>query len=214
MAHSPLRVALTGGIATGKSRCLSRFETLGAPAIDADEVARMVVEPGTPGYAAVVARFGHAIVGPDGAIDRPALGSLVFADAAARRDLERIVHPAVYTVIERWFDELARWSGARVAIADVPLLYETGHQGDFDRVIVAACAPETQLARLMARDGLAEADARRRIAAQRPIGDKVRLADHVIDTSGTVASTDQQVLEVWAAITGSPVDPSPPPTCS
>ena len=113
MSSQPLRVALTGGIATGKSYCLTRFAEAGAPTIDADALARQAVAPGTSGFAAVVARFGEAVVAADGGLNREALGRIVFADAAARRALEAIIHPAVYAAIERWFDGLAGPGAAR-----------------------------------------------------------------------------------------------------
>lgn len=197
MTRLPLRVALTGGIATGKSHCLARFAALGAAVIDADQLARVVVQPGTPGLAAVIARFGPSIARADGSLDRDALGRLVFADAAARLDLEAIIHPAVYQAIEAWFE--GRLPESSLAIADIPLLFETRHEGDFDHVIVAACTPAQQLERLRAR-GLSDADARQRLASQLPIEEKARRADHVIDTSGSIADTDRQVIEVWEAL--------------
>lgn len=193
------RVALTGGIATGKSHVRSRFEALGVPTIDADVLAREAVAAGTAGLAAVVSRFGPDVLDSAGALDRRKLGAIVFADAAARRDLERIVHPYVRRAMDDWFESL---DGRRVAfaIADIPLLYETGRDAAFDRVVVAACQAETQLRRLMARNQLSEAEARQRIAAQLPIGDKVRRADYVIRTDGTFEETDRQVRDVAAAL--------------
>ena len=197
-----LRVALTGGIATGKSVCLARFAELGAPVIDADVVARDVVEPGTPGLAAIVDRFGPLVLDAGGRLDRRAMARLVFANAAARTALEHIVHPLVYEAIELWFAERAAQTGAvPLAIAGVPLLYETDSAARFDSVIVAACSPEQQLERLMARDHLDEHEARQRIAAQWPIDRKRALADHVIETSGTLADTRERVDHVWAALT-------------
>lgn len=200
------RVALTGGIATGKSVCLRRFEESGAPVIDADVVARDAVAPDTPALAAIVTRFGPSMLRPDGSLDRAALGRLVFADATARADLEHIVHPAVFEAIEDWFDERANDAadgrGPRVAIADVPLLYETGQERRFDRVVVAACSPTQQLERLMARDRMTEDEARRRLAAQWPIDHKRARADLVIDTSGSLAETMANADRVWQALTG------------
>ncbi len=194
------RVALTGGIATGKSYCLTRFAELGAPTIDADLLARQAVAPGTAGFDAVVSRFGEAVRTRDGGLDREALGRLVFSDPAARQDLEAIVHPAVYAAIDRWFAGLSRPEGrVKTAIADIPLLFETGRQGDFDRVIVAACRPEQQLERLIAR-GLSEAEAQKRIDSQIPIEDKARRAHFVIDTSDTEAETKLQVIDIWDRI--------------
>jgi dephospho-CoA kinase len=195
---APLRrVALTGGIASGKSYCLSRFAELRVPTIDADVLAREAIEPGTAAFAAVVARFGPEVVSPDGRLDRAALGRRVFDDTPARRDLEQIIHPAVYATINRWFAALENDAGGHFAIADVPLLYETGHAAEFDAVIVTSCQPEQQLQRLMARGGLTESEARQRISAQLPLADKVRRADYVIDTSGDRSDTDRQVVEVF-----------------
>jgi dephospho-CoA kinase len=189
------RVALTGGIATGKSHCLRRFAKLGVPVIDADRLSHEVLASGAPGFEAVAHRFGPAVV-RGGAIDRDALGRIVFSDADARQALEAIVHPAVYGAIAAWFADLDAGGTADLAIADIPLLYETGHERDFDRVIVVACAPEHQLARVMARDELSEDDARRRIASQMPIEDKRRRADYVIETDDGVAQTDKAVEDV------------------
>jgi dephospho-CoA kinase len=197
----PLRVALTGGIATGKSYCLARFADLGAPTIDADQLARQAIAPGTPGFDAVAARFGATVLRGDGGLDRDALGRLVFAEAAARRDLEAIVHPVVYDAIGQWFARLSQSNASpAVALADIPLLYETGREGDFDKVIVARCEPDQQFARLMER-GLTEEDARRRIASQVPLADKVSRADFVIDTSGDYADTNMQIADIWNVLT-------------
>lgn len=193
-----LRAALTGGIATGKSYCLDRFAALGIPGIDADVLARDAVAPGSPGLTAVVERFGASVLRADGSLDRQALASIVFADRAARADLEAIVHPLVYRRIGEWFVDLPPATPA--ALADIPLLFETGHQHDFDRVVVCACEPDEQLRRLVDRDGLSERDARARLAAQWPIGEKMARADYVIRTDGTFAETDAQVRAVADAL--------------
>ncbi len=190
-----IRVALTGGIATGKSYCAARLAARGIPVVDADQLAREVVRPGTPGLAAITKRFGPGVLRPDGALDRPRLAATVFSDDAGRRDLEAIVHPAVYEAIQGWLRR-AEVAGAPLAVADIPLLYETGRDAQFDRVIVVACTPERQLARVVERNGLSEEDARRRIAAQIPIQEKVKRADHVIRTDGTFEDTDRQVDRV------------------
>jgi dephospho-CoA kinase len=194
-----IRVALTGGIASGKTHCLRALERLGVPVIDSDTLARDAVAPGTPGLAAVLRRFGPVVLQEDGTLDREALGRVVFNDPIAKRDLEAIVHPVVYEKIHRWFDGLAgRAADVPVfAVAEVPLLYETDHADDFDRVIVAACDRATQKRRAMARDHASEADVERRLNAQLPIEEKRRLADYVVDTGGTVEETDRQVVEVW-----------------
>ena len=189
-----VRVALTGGIATGKSYCLERFAALGASTIDADALAREVVTVGSSGLAAIVAAFGSGVLAADGTLDRPALGRIVFTDGKARAALEAIIHPEVYRRIREWFANLP--SGTGVAIADIPLVFETGHNHDFDAVVVAACAPETQLRRVMDRDRLSDSDARARIAAQWPIDEKVRRAHEVIWTDRGFADTDRQVRDV------------------
>jgi dephospho-CoA kinase len=190
-----LRVALTGGIATGKSYCLAKFASFDAPVIDADKLARDAVAPGSPALAAVEARFGRTIMRPDGSLDRAALGRIVFSDRAARADLEAIVHPEVYHRINEWFASMP--PKTRLAIADVPLLFETGHNHDFDRVIVAACSPAEQMHRLVTRDGLTEPDARARLNAQWPIEEKVARGDYIIRTDGTLADTDLQVKKIY-----------------
>ncbi len=189
-----LRVALTGGIATGKSYCLAKLASFGVPVLDADKLAREAVVPGSPALAAVAARFGAAVMRADGSLDRAALGRIVFSDRAARADLEAIVHPEVYHRISEWFASMPK---TRVAIADVPLLFETGHNHDFDRVLVAACTQAEQLRRLITRDGLSEADARARLNAQWPIEEKVARGDYIIRTDGTLADTDEQVKKTY-----------------
>lgn len=193
-----LQAALTGGIATGKSYCLGKFEALGIPTVDADRLAREALAAGSAGLAAVADRFGAAVLLRDGSLDRSALARIIFADRTARADLEAIVHPEVYRRVREWFAMLP--PAARVAIADIPLLFETGHQHDFDRVVVCACSPHEQLRRLAARDGLSEPDARARLAAQWPIDEKVARADYVIRTDGTFPETDAQVRAVAEAL--------------
>lgn len=190
------RVALTGGIATGKSHVRARLAALGVPTIDSDALARDAVAVGSPGLDAVVRRFGRDVLDASGALNRHALASIVFADAAARRDLEVIVHPAVRRAIECWFAALDP-AGVAFAVADIPLLYEVGRERDFDTVIVTAADRETQVRRIIERDGATEAEARQRIAAQLPIEDKVASGDYVIRTDGTLAQTDEQVDAVF-----------------
>src|SRR5262245_47474643 len=186
-----LRVALTGGIATGKSFCLARFAALGVPVIDADALARQAVVLGSPVLGAIAERFGAGVLLPDGSLDRAAMARIVFADRAARADLEAIVHPDVYRRINEWLANLP--AATPLAIADIPLLLETGHEHEFDRVIVCACDSAEQIRRLTARDGLSDADARARLAAQWPIEEKVARADYVIETGGTAANTERQI---------------------
>jgi dephospho-CoA kinase len=189
-------VALTGGIATGKSHVREQFEKLGVPTIDSDVLARQAVAPGTPGLAAVVERFGSGVIDASGALDRHKLADIVFANHDARRALEAIVHPAVRRANAAWFASLDPGQHP-FAIADIPLLYEVNRDTDFDEVIVVAADPEIQVKRVMERDGLSEKEARQRLAAQLPIDEKVRRADYVIRTDGTFADTDRQVKDVW-----------------
>lgn len=189
-------MALTGGIATGKSHVRAQFESVGVPTIDADVLARQVVLPGTTGYTTVVRRFGHEVVDAAGGLDRRRLGAIVFADPDARRDLEAIIHPAVQRATDEWFDGLDS-SEHPFAIADIPLFFEVGRERAFDTVVVAACDPEAQIRRVMARDALTEAEARQRLAAQLPIDEKVRRADIVIWTSGTIEETNRQVRDAY-----------------
>jgi dephospho-CoA kinase len=193
------RIALTGGIATGKSHVRAQFEALGVPTIDADVLARRVVAPGSRGLEAVRSRFGMDVINVSGALDRRRLASIVFADAAARKDLEAIIHPAVQQATDEWFVTLDP-AAHPYAIADIPLLYEIGRQGAFDAVIVAACDPETQVRRVMARDAVSESEARQRLAAQLPIEDKVRRAHYIIRTDGTTEETNEQVRTVYAQL--------------
>jgi dephospho-CoA kinase len=199
-----MRVALTGGIATGKSHVRARFESLGIPTVDADILARDAVAPGSAGLAAVVRRFGTDVCDADGTLNRKKVGAIVFEDPQARHDLEQIVHPYVREMMEQWFDSL---DPERVpfAVADIPLLFEGGREGDFDAVIVTACEAATQLRRLMQRDGLTEAEARQRIAAQWPLEQKIANADYVIRTNGTFDETNRQVDAVASRLRSSTV---------
>jgi len=193
------RVALTGGIATGKTHVRARIEQRGVATIDSDTLAREAVAAGSSGLASVVERFGRDILDADGALNRARLGAIVFADPVARRDLEAIVHPQVRRATDDWFDSLDA-TVHPFAVADIPLLFEVGREGDFNVVIVAACDPETQVRRVMERDGLTESEARQRLAAQLPISDKVNRADFVIRTDGSYAETNEQVDAVLSAL--------------
>lgn len=187
------RVGLTGGIATGKSVVRSELERLGVPTIDADIVARDVVAPGTPALAAILSRFGSGVLDAEGALDRRKLGSIVFADEAARHDLEQIVHPAVKAAIDTWLDSMSDTNN--IAVAVIPLLYEAGRERDFDVVVTTACSADEQLRRVMTRDSLNELQARQRINAQLSTEEKVRRADYAIWTDGTHENTKRQVVE-------------------
>jgi dephospho-CoA kinase len=196
-----LKVALTGGIATGKTYVLDRFRRLGVPCLDADELVHGVEAAGTEATAAIAARFGAGVLAADGSVNRAKLGPIVFADPAARRELEAIVHPAVFRAITAGVRAIELTGTHAFAVVDVPLLFETGANERFDRVIVTACPPDLQIARLKER-GLSEAAVRQRLAAQWPTDEKVARADFVVMTDGTYAETDRQVDEVNKLIGG------------
>jgi dephospho-CoA kinase len=192
-----LRVGLTGGIASGKSTVADALVARGASVIDADVLAREVVEPGTPGLAAVVERFGPDVLDGGGRLDRPRLGSLVFADADARRDLERIIHPAVRAraaALEQQADRAA------VVVHVIPLLVETGQQEDFDVVVVVDVDPATQQERLMARNGLTVDEARARLSAQAGREERLAAADLVVANGGTPDELVVAVGRLWAEL--------------
>ena len=197
-----MRIAVTGGIGSGKSSVSSRLASYGAVVVDADALAREVVEPGTPGLAAVVAEFGPAVLSADGSLDRAALAAIVFHDAERRADLEAIVHPLVGA---RSAQLLAEAPASAVAVYDVPLLAETlatgGSLGEEFDVVVAVAAPvETRVQRLVSR-GLTEEDARARIAAQATDEQRAAIADLVVDNSGDLGALDGLVAELWFTLT-------------
>jgi dephospho-CoA kinase len=194
------RIALTGGIATGKSYVAAKFKEAGVPIIDADVLSREVVAPGTPGLAAVRKRFGPDAVRRDGTMDRVRMAQIIFKDKRARLDLEAIIHPAVQKAIDEFFASLPKRTP--FAVADIPLLFETRRDKQFDQVIVVACPRETQLQRLMDRNKLTKEDAERRLAAQLPIEQKVAKATHVIRTDKSFEDTDMQVADVIRKLSG------------
>jgi dephospho-CoA kinase len=186
------RVALTGGIATGKThvaRRLARHHDV--PVVDSDEIVHEALATGGALVGPVIDRFGEGVRASNGGINRRALGAIVFEDPDARGALERLVHPHVYDRIARWFAALD--PAAAFAVADIPLLFETGHESDFDAIIVTACDPATQIERVIKRDGVTREDAERRVAAQWPIHEKVARASYVVRTDGATAETDRQV---------------------
>jgi dephospho-CoA kinase len=196
-----LKVALTGGIGTGKTHVRARFEARGVPAIDADAVVHEALGPGTAVSSDIEALFGPSILTADGAVDRRRLGAIVFADAAARRSLERVVHPVVFAAISAWFAGFPPGGSPNWGLADVPLLFEVRREWWFDKVVVAACAATEQVRRVMARDALTEAQAKARMAAQWPIAEKVLKADYVVWTDRGADETDRQVGEIYRLLT-------------
>ncbi len=197
-----LLVGLTGSIATGKSTVSRMFAHLGARVLDADLLAREVVMPGQPAYLKIVEEFGQGVVQDDATLDRKALGAIVFAEPARRKRLEEITHPAIAARQQRILSVLDEEAFEGIVIWDVALLFETGGVAKMDRVVVVATDPETELARLMARDGMAEADARARMASQMPVAEKAKRAHYVIDNSGDRAQTEGQVKVVYEALLG------------
>jgi dephospho-CoA kinase len=196
-------IGLTGGIASGKSTVARMLAELGAPVVDADELARRVVEPGQPAWDDIVAEFGRDVLLPDGRLDRKKLGAIVFRDDARRRRLNAITHPRISAASHA---EVAAHvaAGAPVVVYEAALLVENGIHRGLDGLIVVACSPAEQLRRLMARDGLDKAAASERIAAQLPLADKLAVATFVVDTSGPLPDTRKQVEAVWRSLMDSP----------
>lgn len=190
-----MRVGLTGGVASGKSTVSAMLAELGAVVIDADLLAREVVARGTPGLAAVVAEFGEDVLTPDGDLDRPRMGELVFSDPDARRRLESIVHPLVF---ERIVELESEASEDDVVVHDIPLLAESGRAGTFDAVVVVDAPHEVQVDRMVRRRGMTTDEAESRIAAQAPREERLALATHVITNSGSLAQLRSRVEDVWA----------------
>lgn len=194
-----MRVGLTGGIGSGKSTVSALLADRGAVVIDYDLLAREAVEVGTPALARIVERFGPGVLRPDGALDRPALGAIVFGDDEARRDLEAITHPAIGELA--WARDEAAPAGS-ILVHDHPLLVETGLAGLMDFVVVVDLPEETQLDRLVRLRGMSPEDARARIAAQASRDDRRAAADVVIDNSGTPAELAAAVDALWARLRG------------
>lgn len=192
-----MRVGLTGGIASGKSTVSSILSELGAVVIDADLIAREVVAKGTPGLAAVVEAFGPEMLTPEGELDRPRMGALVFGDEAQRRVLESIVHPLVF---ERYAEVEAAAPTDGIVVHDIPLLVESGRAGEFDAVIVVDAPEEVQVERMVRDRGWTEEDARSRIAAQATREQRRAVATYLIENTGTREDLRHQVTEVFEAL--------------
>ncbi|PCN46827.1 dephospho-CoA kinase [Curtobacterium sp. 'Ferrero'] len=198
-------IGLTGGIAAGKSTVSARWAEHGAVVVDADRLARQAVEPGSPGLARVAERFGPSVIAPDGSLDRPALGAVVFADPEARKDLERITHPEVWRLAQQAFDAAEAADPDAVVVYDVPLLAEAAGSRPirFDAVVVVDAPADQRVERLVEHRGMDRAEAERRVAAQVSDAERLALADHVVDATGTVADTVRSADEVWARLTRS-----------
>jgi dephospho-CoA kinase len=190
-----LLVGLTGGIGSGKSTVARMLEERGAVVFDADALARRAVELGSPGYRAVIERFGANVLAPGGELDREALASIVFADAAARRDLEAIVHPEVRRMFGEGVEEYVGTD--RVVVFSAPLLVETGMHTAFEVLVVLSTGEKTQIERLLRDRGMSEEAVRARIAAQAPLQDKAAVADFLIDNEGSREELERQVDRIW-----------------
>ncbi len=187
-----LRLGLTGGIASGKSAVAAMLREMGFAVLDADSLAHRLIEPGNPAYDEVLQEFGQAVLAPGGRVDRAKLSAIVFNDRARLDRLNAIVHPRVAEIVFRQFTEWERAGTRDAAFVEAALLIESGIHKTLDGLVVAWCEPEQQLERLVAR-GLSEAEARRRIAAQLPVAEKLRLATEKIDCSGSLEQTRLQV---------------------
>jgi dephospho-CoA kinase len=195
-----LLVGLTGGIATGKSAVAEVFRALGCVVIDADLLAREVVQPGEPALAEIAREFGPGVLQPDGRLDRKALGTIVFADDGRRRRLEAITHPRIRERLARHLDALTAQRFRGLVIFDAPVIVESGAWRTMDRLVVVVADEPTQIARLMARDGIGRPEALQRVHSQMPLEDKARLAHYVVDNSGDRGATEARVREVHAAL--------------
>ncbi|KQP26372.1 MULTISPECIES: dephospho-CoA kinase [unclassified Aeromicrobium] len=194
-----LQVGLTGGIGSGKSTVSARLSELGAVVVDYDLLAREAVEPGSTALAAIGARFGDDVIAPDGTLDRPALGSVVFADEQARRDLEAITHPAIRELAAA---RVAQAPAESVVVHDHPLLVEMGMAGQCDTVVVVDVPTDVQVERLVEQRGMTEADARARLAAQTSREERLAVADEVLDNSGTREQLLDAVDALWERLAG------------
>ncbi|MBE7414670.1 MAG: dephospho-CoA kinase [Deltaproteobacteria bacterium] len=190
-------VGLTGGIATGKSLVSAEFKRLGARVIDADEIAREVVEPGKPAYGEIVAEFGSPVLNPDGTIDRKALAERVFSDKEALAKLNGITHPRIRARIR---EEIARAGKDELVVIDVPLLLEGPLKDAVDRIIVVYADEEKQLERLAKRNGTSREEALRRLASQMPVTEKLKYADYVIDNNGAIEETLSRARELFGEL--------------
>jgi dephospho-CoA kinase len=199
-------IGLTGGIASGKTSVAALLERLGAAVVDADLLAREIVEPGEPALEAIAAAFGAAVLNPDGSLNRAALAEIVFSDPASRRTLEAITHPAIRALGELKLAKL-REQGVETVFYVAPLLIEAGNSDRVDEIWVVYLDRESQLARLMARDTMGREAALKRIASQMPMEEKKKLGRVVIDNSGTRAELEAQVLRLWREEIGK--EPSP-----
>jgi dephospho-CoA kinase len=198
-----MKIAVTGGIATGKSTVVAIFRELGCHVLEADKIAHRMIEPGAAAYDNVVREFGRGILLPDGRVDRPKLGAIVFADPAKLARLNAIVHPPVLAAQDRELAEIEKAEPRAIAVIEAALLVEAGYDKKLDCLVVTWCTPEQQIARLTQQDkgrGLTVEQARQRIAAQMPVEEKRHMADEQIDCSGSLEHTREQVIALYAKL--------------
>jgi len=195
-------IGLTGGIAAGKSTVSGRWAEHGAVVVDADRLARDAVAPGSPGLEQVAERFGPSVIAADGSLDRPALGTIVFSDPAARKDLEAITHPEVWRLAQAAFDAADQADPDAVVVYDVPLLAEARGSRPlrFDAVVVVDAPAAMRIERLVQHRGMSRQEAERRVGAQASDADRLALADHVVDATGTLEDTLRSADQVWALV--------------
>jgi len=193
-------LGLTGGIACGKSTVADMLKARGAILIDADVIAREVVEPGQPALQQLAQHFGQEIILSDGRLDRKALGGIVFGDEAKRKELNNILHPSIRREIQSRMHKYAFSDPDKLIVVDIPLLYESGYDSMFEQIMVVYVPREIQLKRLMHRDGFTPSEAEARLNTQMPIEDKKNLADVLIDNSGNLDTTEAQIEAFWKGI--------------
>jgi len=195
-------LGVTGGIATGKSSVVAKFSELGAACLSADDIARAAVAPGSEALSQLAACFGTAVLQADGSLNRTALGQIVFADAAARKKLDQITHPAIARLAEAAIADL-RNAGHALIVYEAPLLFEAGAESRVDQILVVSTEPDIQLQRLMQRDGINHDAAQARIRAQMPLAEKISRADYLIDNSDSPAETGRQVEALYLLLADS-----------
>ncbi len=197
-------IGLTGGIASGKSVVSARLRELGAVIVDADAIAREVVEPGQPALGRIVKEFGPEILAEDGRLDRARLGAMIFADPALRSRLDQITHPEVKRIAQQRIHETARENESAIVVYDVPLLVEAGVDSEhpFDLIVVVDATPEIRIERLVEIRGMSREEAKRRILSQAEDSDRLAIADVVIDANGEIQDTLDQVDALWEIVSG------------
>jgi dephospho-CoA kinase len=195
-----LRVGLTGGISTGKSNVGHMLAELGCHVTDSDAISHRLFEHGHPVHKAVIKAFGSRILSPDGSINRKILAEIVFGDPLERQKLNALVHPAIIEAQKAWLEEIQARDPQGIAIVEAALMIEVGTYRNYDKLIVVFCSPEEQLRRLQERSGLTSEQARARVQSQMPIEEKIKYADYLVNTTGTIEETWQQVELIHSSL--------------